>query len=177
MISIQPIWANAAFFPSVYREMEIVTAVIRIVLVFLVYIEIITWLLTYHLSYYCLSCRIKAIRTLINGKNNQEMSSIRSLRTCAYLFDKISLAANELKTTFSLSILFILTLQLIVCTSNLFFSLYSYSFAIVPERMYVFLSHFLFSVITILVIVTTAELPISEVYLHSLNELNDFVYF
>lgn len=157
--------------------MEIVTAVIRIVLVFLVYIEIITWLLTYHLSHYSLSCRIKAIRTLINGKNNQEMSSIRSLRTCAYLFDKISLAANELKTTFSLSILFILTLQLIVCTSNLFFSLYSYSFAIVPERMYVFLSHFLFSVITILVIVTTAELPISEVYLHSLNELNDFVYF
>lgn len=132
------------------------------------------WFLLFHLIYYSLSYRIRVLTSFISQEKVQTkdfLSSVVSynqiskmkLRKCAYIFDKISLAANELNATFSLSVLVILTIQIIISATSLFFVIFPLSL-VTQNLIYSFGCLFIFSVVAIIIVLTAAESPVTEVY-------------
>lgn len=160
---------NGAMFPVVEKT-QLFDAILRILMLSVVTLQICTWLVTFHVSYYSLSHRIRILveklttdETFLATTTNVHDPIKCNVRTCAYIFDKISLAATEFKSTFSFSVLLILTLQMIICACALFFCIYSYYYTLLPERIYIFGSLFFFSVTSIVIIITTSESLITQV--------------
>ena len=159
---------NGAMFPVVEKT-ELFDAILRILMLSVVTFQICTWLVTFHVSYYSLSYRIRIlVEKLTTDEPLLATTSMHdpikcNVRTCAYIFDKISLAATEFKSTFSFSVLLILTLQMIICACTLFFCIYSYYYTLLPERIYIFASLFFFSVTSIVIIITTSESLVTQV--------------
>ena len=175
---------NGAMLPVV-EKWDIYSAVLRILKLSVITMQICAWLVTFHASYYSLSYRIRLLveklatddrllsATTISRHEPSTRTIQRQVRTCASIFDNISLAATELKSAFSFSVLLILTLQMIICSCSLFFCIYSYYYTLLPERIYVFGSLFSFSVITIIIIITTVESPVNQVLSHLLKVIKN----
>jgi hypothetical protein len=84
------------------------------------------------------------------------------IRTCAYIFDKLCLAANELNATFSLSVLIVLTIQMILCSTSLFTCVFVMS-TVFEGALYSSAALFVTSFVVMVIILKTAESPIEQV--------------
>ena len=86
------------------------------------------WFLMFHLIFYNISHRIHLLTIFIKIQNEKGKTNIigskrrlgNKLRTCGYIFDQICLAFNRVASTFSLSVLFFLTILMFLSTTSLF---------------------------------------------------------
>ena len=169
--------------PSLIDQGGLLGTVVQFVITSVISLQIYCWLLLFHLSYYSLTYRIRALVSFIDQGNKFKNSDNKSnelvhyslselpfhnnqmkrqLRTCAYIFDKLCLAANELNATFSPSVLIILTLQMIISASSVFFCISAIS-SVLRSMIYFFALLFVTSVVTIVILLNSAESPIIEV--------------
>jgi len=157
--------------PIVMQYMGLFGTIVHFFFSFVCIFQLCVWLLLFHLSYYSLSYRIQVLLSSItHGDVNHHSHSILpykkmkgEIRTCAYIFDKICLAASELNATFSLSVLIILTVQMILSSTSLFLSIFVVSL-VVDEALYGSASLFVSSFVVIAVILKSADSPIEQVF-------------
>jgi hypothetical protein len=133
------------------------------------------WFMLFHLCYYSISYRISILSSLIEIAIKQEGSSrkctskrIKAMRLCAYLFDQLCAATIEINSTFSLSVLGILSVVMIICSLCLFF--FTYAMTEVVVHTYIKSATYSFPIIFILCmgltlfLLITVEKPIKQVY-------------
>ena len=137
-----------------------------------VILQVSAWFILFHLSYYNVSYRINILTSFIQTVQDPLVNPslrIKRLRTCGYLFDQICLVSENLNSTFSLTVLVSLIILMVLCTTSLFFFIFAISAAVVPNFIllakFAFLFMFIGSVAMIIIILTSAELPIKEVRL------------
>ena len=156
--------------PTVMNQIGVFGAGVHFFFTIVCILQLCVWLLLFHLSYYSLSYRIQALLSSItHGDMSHHSHSILpynkmkgEIRTCAYIFDKLCLAASELNATFSLSVLIILTVQMILSSTSLFLSIFVVS-SVVDGALYGSALLFVSSFVVIVVILNSAESPIEQV--------------
>jgi len=153
----------------------------------LIILQLSSWFLMFHLACYNISYRLGILTSFVGddnliqpknkiavvGKQNSSLFStatsnrIKHLRTCGYLFDQICQTCNEIASTFSLSVLAILTILIVMCSGSVFFYFYAMSNLNTPtfiqDAKFTFLGCFMVSIIMVLMILFPAETPITEV--------------
>ena len=156
--------------PNLMPHFGLVGSILHILCTNFVAIVAIGWYALFHLSYYSLSYRISILSSLIarpdqhaeGGLDGPSSQQLKRMRTCGYLFDQICQVSNDINSAFSLSILTILTIMMIDCSTALFFCLYSLT-TLFKGMFYGFLTFFANCVCLILVIVISTHSPIAEV--------------
>lgn len=137
------------------------------------------WFLLFHLSYYNISHRIATLSSFIEQSlsslnlnlgqsTNSKSFRIKTFKTCGYIFDQICLAANNINSVFSLSMLIIFTILMALSTTSIFFFIYSMSSLEIPFLIKInfvsFISVFMLCNVMMLIILLSAESPIREVF-------------
>ena len=167
-------------FADTIDQLGIVLGSLYFILLNLNLFQYINWFTLLHLSYYSISYRINSLTLLIDAninKNEKEINvsttpsdlikRIKTLRTCGYLFDKLCQAANEINSTFSLSVLVILTLIMTLCSTSLFLSIHAMSEVVVHSyirnAVFLFPGVFTLGLVIMLIILTTVDQPITQV--------------
>ena len=177
---------------NVIPQIGVLGSVLHILFLNCTTLQLISWFIVFHLSFYSLSHRISVLASLINSPTPQEQnktavfkfrlehgslpvmpssSLTKRIRTCGSLFDQICKVAHELNHTFSLSVLVILMILMIFCSTSLYFSLYA-SNNLYEGMFYGFVLFFVFSICVAYAILSSTDLPITEVtYISILNTI------
>ena len=134
-----------------------------------------TWFLLFHLIFYNVTHRISLLTVFIQTQNVEanivieKRRLVNRLRSCGYIFDQICLAFNEVASTFSLSVLFFLTILMILSATSLFFC---FCFGFKSQRTYeasIYMLFFITNFMMILIILKAAESPTKEVINYSMQ--------
>ena len=142
------------------NQIGTVGVVLFLFIVNVMLLQMVNWFLLFNLSYYNVSYRIQLLRSFLSASGGK--APIQRLRACGYIFDQISRASNELTSTFSFSVLVILTVLMFSSATCLFFGLFHLKTEFKSMKMALLLFSFVF-IIFIIIIITAAESPISEV--------------
>ena len=153
-----PIIGNAAFY------------IFCVIWIFVMHM-ICAWFLMFHLTFYNISHRINLLTVFIKTQNEKRETDVignkrrlvNKLRSCGYIFDQICSAFNEVVSSFSLSVLFFLTILMILSATSLF-NYYSYGYKLgmsydASLNFWFFIHNFTM----IIIILKAAESPCNEV--------------
>lgn len=153
-----------SFAPAWIPKIGIVSSCLYILIHGFILMQIGAWFLMFHLSYYSITHCLNML-TLFIARNNESIGMykrIKRLKMCKRIFDQICLVSAEIKTVFSFSVLIILTLLIIVCSACLFFCIYTLVF-IETGLVDALAANFVNNVVITLIILVSANSPISEV--------------
>lgn len=127
------------------------------------------WFIMFYLIYYNISYRLNILTLIIGENNNKSIDTnkrIKRLRMCKRLFDQICLVSADIKSTFSFSVLVILTLLIIICSACLFFCIYTLVF-INNGLVNALAANFIKNILMTLIILIAANSPIIQVKFRS----------
>lgn len=130
------------FFLSMIGSAMTIPTLLFIFLLNFIVLQCGSWFLLFHLSYYSISHRVDTLTSLIKNLSNHFLSektwnlflyrqhqpqdcALKKLRMCGFLFDQISTASNELTAAFSCTALLNLIILMILCSTSLFFFIFS----------------------------------------------------
>lgn len=181
---------NVVFISVIHNLIPIIGflgSVLHIIFLNFTTMQMVGWFMLFHLSYYSLSYRISLLATFIAPPVQEHnifkvrlenkylvviprSAMLKRIRTCGYLFDHICKVSYEINCTFSFSVLAVLTILMIFCSTSLYFSLYA-STNLYKEMFYGFVSFFVFSICVVFIILSSTDLSLAEVEHFLLNSI------
>lgn len=159
-------------FPVVVSRIGIIFTSLHFVFVFLYALQLSAWFLLFFLVLYSVSYRIGVLTSFMSDENEQSAENsthlLKKLGLCARTFDQISQSSKEVASTFSLSVLIMLTFITILCATSLFF--FSYALTIpanqsnfISQNLNGFLGFFIACFVFNFIILIPAGFPVIKV--------------
>lgn len=147
---------------------------------FVVKLQLITWYILFHLTYYNIAHRMNILKSLVlvNPVLSLQQSKIaavfplidtatdvsKRIQKTGYLLDLLAAASNHLQHIFSFSALLILTTAFLSCTIGLFIFIHEvYQPSLFHDILYLELVLTISNVCVAVTIITSADLPCRQV--------------
>lgn len=160
-----------ALFPVFVSRIGIIFTSLHYVFIFLYALQLGTWLLLFLLMFYSLSHRFSILTSFMSAGNTQSQfdeNLTKKFRICARIVDQMIQSSKEISSTFSFSVLMMLTFLIILCATSFFFVIYALSIPanqanLVSQGLYVFLGFAIGCISMVIIILVPAGFPITKV--------------
>lgn len=162
-----------SLFPVLVSRIGIISTSLHFVFIFIYALQLGTWFVLFFLMFYSVSYRISALTSFISAANGQSQfgeNLTKKFRMCARIIDQIIQCSKEITSTFSLSVLIMLTFLTILCATSFFFFSYALTMPanranFISQGLKGFLGFAFGCIMMAVIILVPAGFPLTKVFL------------